>query len=160
MAGLNYDTVSHTGLLTINSVSMHCAAWCMLDLTELWGFNRGSRLNNVDIPEVAGSRAYQPYAAEAKHSLEMAITGLANSSGVAPAAGQEWAQLRANIDYLASTLPIPTTGAAYVAASLAVPGASARTANIQVAGINLGTRVGRYTRRATLNIVIPAGVFA
>ena len=159
MAGIRFDTT--TGQLTINSVNMHCAAWCMLDLLELWGFNVATRGANVLIPGTAGQTANPLRITESQHTLEMVITGDVDRFGVV--ASNPTTQLQTNIDYLRTnviTPPSPPT--ATRAASLLMPSGATRTANIQVLGLDLDAskHLVPHEIGAFLHIAIPSGVFA
>lgn len=68
------------GELTINGVSMHTSAWCLTDLSDLWG-SYELRGSNKVIPGVRGRRAYKRRVDETRYSLPMLITGYCDADG-------------------------------------------------------------------------------
>lgn len=155
MAGLRFDTC--TGALTINSVSMHCAAWCLSDLTELWAHNRPKRGENTVVDGLAGRAPNPLYPDQAHHSLPFAWTGEADMAGVGPA--NLYTQLQANVDYLLANVVDPSL-AAPVAASLIMPSGATRTATIQVVDWLEGAHVVPHFIEGTLEIMVIEGAFA
>jgi hypothetical protein len=147
---------SKTGQLTINGLLMHTPAYTMIDLTELWlpGPTRGA---NVVLPHVSGTRPYAHRLTEAPHSLPMAFVGDADSGGTGIAPGDRMSQLQANIEEVIAGIPVPSVGT--VSASLVLPDSTTLTADIQVNQIVFGSRTQDMVQ-ATLEILIPAGVFA
>ena len=151
---LNSDT--QTGALTISGVSMHGPAWNLLDLVPLW-LHQQTRGSNVLIPGTAGTRAYPLRVHEARHSLEMAITGWVDRNGVDQS--DEWEGLQTNIEYLrANIVSPPAAPTAIRAATLVMPDGTSRTADIQVIGLTLGRHLFSHFS-AVLDIVIPTGRF-
>lgn len=154
IAPLNWRT--DTGALTINGVSMHTPAWNVLDCLPLW--LRGGVLGeNATMPGANGTRALWYRRDEARHSLEMAITGFYDWTG-APYA-DSWAGLQTNLDYLsANVAEPPTPPTPSVSASLVMPDGSTRNAQIQVVALTVVEHYNVATA-ALLDIVIPAGRF-
>lgn len=145
-----------TGALTINGVDMHTPAWNVLDCTPLWLYVE-TRGQNIVLPGTSGTYAYPRRVHEARHSLQMAITGFVDSSGVPNA--DPWAGLQENIDYLRDNVAEPPTPpTSTVSASLVMPDGSTRTADIQVVAFTIGEHYHVATA-AILDIVIPAGRF-
>lgn len=148
---------TRTGKLTISGISMHGPAWNVLDCMPLW-LPQSTRGTNVVIPGAAGTRAYPIRLHEARHSLEMAITGWADRNGVLT--NDPWVGLQANIEYLRANIEAPPAApTATRTATLLMPDGTSRSANIQVVSLTIvwhvQTNVG-----ALLEIVIPSGRFA
>lgn len=152
---LNLDT--RTGALTIDGISMHTPAWNVLDCTPLW-WNQSIRGQNLVLPGAVGTHAYPVRVHEARHSLEMAITGWVDQSGTPYA--DEWEGLEANIEYLrANVAEPPAAPTATRAATLVMPSGATRNADIQVTGL-ITVQHLKARARAILDIVIPSGRFA
>jgi len=150
-----------TGRLTINSVLMHCPAWTMVDLTELW-FLQLVKGSDINVPGLAaGQRAYKRKMDAARHSLPMYIVGDFNKDGVSwysSGYSSEMEGLEVNLGYLETNVLDPTIGTT-IAASLELPSGTIRTAAIHVEGLKIDDRT-QDAVSATLEISIPAGRFA
>ncbi len=154
--GLNSRT--DTGALTINGVDMHTPAWNVLDCRVLW-LAQDMRIENVTLPEpLEGDYPFAYKPASARHSLEMAITGFVNSSGVPYS--NPWVGLETNIEYLRANLDTPPVAPiATFSASLVMPSGATRTAQVQVASLTI-VDFANVETAALLEIVIPSGRFA
>jgi len=142
------------GQLTIDGIEMCRAAWCVLDLSSLWGFP-DFRGQNLVIPQAAGRRAYRRYIEETTYQLRMQITGAVDETDtphVDPVMG-----LALNLEYLWDNVVTPDTGATR-AAVLTMPDGSTRTADVQIQ-IVLGDLDGAYDKSAVLHVTVPAGRF-
>lgn len=142
------------GELTINNVSMHTPAWCVLDLAQLWMPN-AVRGQNVIIPGAAGQRAYRIRRDQARYSLPMVITGYVDDLGDRYA--DPWIGFVINLDFLRANVIDPPVAATQVA-ELIMPDGSLRVENIQVVGFTLADDPAPM-KRATLDIVVPSGIF-
>lgn len=158
---LNYNTAS--GELVIGTINMHCAAWNMLDLRDLWmpGSIRGT---DTIIPGALGVLAHRRRLTVTRHTLPMAITGECDKDGIpAPGIGSPadlLKQLQDNIDYLRANVLDPTNLTDGTrSATLTMPDGDVRTANIHVEGLTVVSAV-QHVLATTLNISIPTGVFA
>lgn len=154
------DTVY--GTLTINGVSMHTAAWVVNDVRPLYLPN-AYRGGNVVIPGASGRRAYPYRVDQASHSLPMWITGVYDRTGAAHS--NKYTGLQTNLEYLrANILTPPTAPTATLSASLLMPDATTRTAEVQVLGVETrGVRASQEHPEvflAVLELVIPSGRFA
>lgn len=138
---------------------MHTPAWNAVDLIELWGFNVATRGQNTLFPGVPGTDPNPVRITESQHTLTIAITGEYDRFGVfssTPAV-----QLQTNIAYLwTNVIAPPAAPTSTVAATLVMPDATTRTADIQVTGFDLGEHVAPFLVEAFLHITIPAGRFA
>lgn len=143
------------GELEINGISMHTPAWCVTDCIELWLPN-AVRGQNVIIPGASGRRAYQMRRDESNYSLPMVITGYVDDLG--DRYPDPWDGLQANIAFLYANI-VDAAIAATLPATLTMPDLSVRTANVQVRGLNLGNNPAPL-RRATLELVVPSGLFS
>jgi hypothetical protein len=122
-----------TGTLTINSVVMNGPAWDITDLTELWHVIDQRGQDRI-LPGVAGVIPYQRRETVTRIDLDLVIVGSANQSGTPFA--DVIVGLRTNIDtIMTSVVNPPGSGGGTRAASLTVPGASARTSNVHVIGL-------------------------
>lgn len=154
------DTVY--GTLTINSVSMHTAAWVVNDVRPLYLPN-AYRFGSVIIPGASGRRPYPYRVDEAVHVLPMWITGVYDRTGAAHS--NKYTGLQTNLEYLrANILTPPAAPTATLSASLLMPDASTRTADVQVLGVETrGTRASQEHPEiflAALTLVVPSGRFA
>lgn len=154
------DTVY--GTLTINGVSMHTAAWVVNDVRPLYLPN-AYRSGSVIIPGASGRRPYPYRVDEAEHVLPMWITGVYDRTGAAHS--NKYTGLQTNLEYLrANVLTPPSAPTATLSASLLMPDATTRTADVQVLGIDTrGVRASNEHPEvflAALNLVIPSGRFA
>jgi hypothetical protein len=148
------NPASCNGLLTVNGVSMHTPAWCMVDLGDLW-FPAKTRGSNVLIPGAVGRRAYPVRADETTYSLPMLISGVVDQlGGPYPDA---MVGLERNLVELAAVF-VPDPNVATVSASLTMPSGAVRTAEVQIVGVKLGKQVGPVVR-AIVEMVVPAGSF-
>lgn len=68
------------GELIINDVTLHTPAWCVTDLSELWG-SFELRGSNRLIPGMRGRKAYVRRVDETRYSLPMVITGYCDPNG-------------------------------------------------------------------------------
>lgn len=154
------DTVY--GTLTINGVSMHTAAWQVLDVRPLY-LPRAWRSGSVLIPGAAGRRPYPYRVDEAEFALPMWVTGVYDRTGAAHS--NKFTGLQTNLEYLrANVLTPPAAPTAVLSATLLMPDASTRTADVQVLGIDVAPTAAANEHpevfRAVLHLVIPSGRFA
>lgn len=156
-----------TGRLQVDGVNLHCPAWTMPDLLELW-FGADVRGDDQLIPGLGGVIANRRRTTVTRHSLPMTICGDVDRNG-ARYDGDAWAGLEQNIDYLRTNVVDPTnTGDGTRAATLFMPSGDTRTADIHVLRLVPGARgygvqsdgwTGAICT-ATLEISIPLGVFS
>lgn len=159
MAGetaLNYT--SNSGYLTINSVSMHCPAWTMGDIVELWTPAASARGENLVIPGAQGTIARRKRFHEARYSLPLAVAGSHDRLG-SPYANP-YIGLETNLKYLYDHIVTVGTVALTYAATLVMPSGTTRNAQVQVEGIYYDEHVKDLIVGATLELVIPSGGFA
>ena len=146
-----------TGSLEINGLSMHTAAWTVVDVTNLW---MGADIRGGDriLPTTPGVIPYRRRMTVTQYSLPMVIIGDYDYLGVKYA--DIWEGLEANIDQLRAWVVDPTNvGDGTLPASLTMPSGAVRTADIHVLRLALGV-VTNARMRATLDISVPQGVFA
>ena len=147
------------GRLTINTVDMHTSAWCVLDVLPLY-LPSDYRVGNVLLPGVAGTSAYAYLVDEGHYALPMLLTGMVDQAGVLYA--DRWTGLQTNLAYLyTNVVSPPASPAATRAATLLMPDATTRTANVQVLPLRLENQyLTKPIVRAMLEIIVPAGRFA
>lgn len=68
------------GTLTINDVLLHTPAWCLTDLSELWG-SFDYRGSNRIIPGRRGRKPYKLRADQTRYSLPFLIVGYSDQNG-------------------------------------------------------------------------------
>ncbi len=148
------------GKLTINSLSLHTAAWLVLDVRQLF-IPTAFRGSNVITPSAAGTRAYPVRIDEVTHSLPMWITGTHTSTGGTNS--NRFTGHRVNVDALRSSLLSPTTAATLNATLTSVPGTTKTySAGVQVLGLDLDgfdPSNQRLITKALLHVRIPPGRF-
>lgn len=140
-----------------DGIDMHTPAWTVVDVTSLW---MGADVRGEDrlLPGVAGVIPYRRRNTVTQHSLPMIIIGSRNRLGVAYS--DMWVGLESNINYLRTNVVNPTNvGDGTRSATLRMPSGALRTANIHILRLSLG-EIKSGIMRATLDISIPAGVFA
>lgn len=148
------------GTLTINSLSMHTYAWLVRDVRPLYT-RHTVRGRNVIIPGASGTRPYRYRTTEFRHVFKMWFTGECDSAGNAHA--DRFTGLQTNLETFSdAVLEPPVSGV--LAASLVMPDASVRTADIQVIDFELDdvdqARNAVVMFDARLEILIPAGRFS
>lgn len=150
------------GALTINGTSMHTYAWNVADIRPLW-MPQAYRQGNVVIPHATGQRAYPYRVDQAEHQLPMFLTGVVDAAGnLHP---NRYKGLNDNIDALLSAiLTPPSAPTATVSASITMPDATVRTANVQVLGLimqpTLAARENPKVTLAALHLIVPSGYFS
>lgn len=148
------------GTLSINSTSMQNYAWMVRDVRQLYAPQK-YRGRNIIIPNVAGSLATRYRITEAAFSLKMWFTGVCDTAG-SPHANR-FTGFQTNLDAFTAAILEPPAGGTY-AATLTMPDASTRTADVQVLGFEFDP-VDRavespYKFDATLSLLIPEGRFS
>lgn len=168
MAGIEFDT--HTGELFVNGVTMHCAAWNVIDLTRLYLPSEQRGADRL-IVGVRGLRPYQNKDAETSYRFPMVLSGEADRLGVSwedNALASPFAQLKSNIDYLSTNVLAIGAGDGTQPATLNLPDGDVRTADINRVGITQGatfygtnarTGVVGVGQTATFDFTIPDGEF-
>lgn len=152
----NISLTSASGIARV-SIDMHTPAWTIIDLLPLW---LGAELRGDDriLPGVSGVIPYRRRNTVTQHSLPMIVIGSRDRLGAAYT--DMWVGLESNINYLMNNVVSPTnTGDGTRSATLVMPSGAVRTANIHVLRLSLGT-INSGIMKATLDISIPAGVFA
>lgn len=163
------------GSLTINGVSMHTPAWCVTDLSELWGSFEYRGSNRV-IPGRRGRKPYVRRPDETRYSFPMVIGGYADQNGdvyyaeyddvYSDTYDQEctvmyYQGLEANVSYLqqAFHLDDPSDVSESVFdAEFTLPSGSVRTSRVQVLALRGQLHPGALML-ATLEIVdVDAGL--
>lgn len=155
------------GTLTIGGVSMNTPAWSVQGddtgqggLLALWIYTE-QRGEDRLIPGVAGVIPYRRRETVTRHDLRLLVVGDVDQAGTPYADATEG--LATNLAYLESNVIQPTNATDGTrAATLSVPGLSARSANIHVLGLvpqrhHLGSSAAIFV--GTLQISIPAGRF-
>lgn len=147
------------GHLAIGDVSMHTPAWCMPDLSVLWGTPTLRGANRL-IPGRQGRKAYKRRIDETHYSLPLLVTGYCDENGV-PWANQDvdWNQgLEANVAFLQDNVANPDTdrGDSTVRATFTLPSGNTRRSWVQILGITGGLNVGGVLR-ATLELLDTEG---
>lgn len=160
------DCDTTTGQLTAAGILLHGPAWCLTDLTALWG-EVAVRGDDRPIPLADGVDANRRHITVTEHSLPFVIDG-AQDQFDNPYTNP-WVGLELNLKYLRDNLiDPPGTTAGTRAASLLMPSGAIRTAAIHVLDIRLGRPVpgiDGFTGQdgalfdATLEISIPLGRF-
>lgn len=159
------------GVLTIGSVSMNPAngAWAVLGdergrngLLHLWATTTVRGEDRI-LPSATGVLAYPRRITATRHDLRLLIVGdIIGQTGLP--ASDPIAGLAANIEYLRAQVITPVISATGTrAATLTVPGAASRSANIHVLRLELQSyQLGPCESIAvsTLQISIPSGRFA
>jgi hypothetical protein len=159
------------GVLTVDGISLNIAngAWGVIGdekgnggLIHLWaGFD--VRGDDRILPGAPGVIAYPRRITKTRHDLRFLITGdIIGQTGVLATNAIEG--LATNFEYIRSNILAPVVSSTGTrAATLTIPGAASRTANIHV----LGMKVQSYMLMecgsvavTTLQIDIPAGRFA
>ncbi len=69
------------GTLTINDVLLHTPAWCLPDLSALWGSFELRGANRL-IPGRRGRKPYVRRADETRYSLPLLVTGYCDAAGI------------------------------------------------------------------------------
>lgn len=153
------DCGTCTGELLIEGVTMHTAAWCVIDSLEPLWVPAGRRGSNVVLPGASGTRPYAPRVAEARVNLAFLISGYVDEFGIAAADPAE--QLKEHLEFLQATVfELPGTMSGTRSAELWLPGSYTHilTADVQVV-LSPGNMPG-YIKKATIGMTIPAGRFS
>lgn len=150
------NLVPGQGELTVAGVSLCTRAWCVLDLSPLWGIP-DLRGQNTTLPSYAGRRPRPRRVDQTAYPLAFLITGAVDQDGDAhddPVMG-----LATNLDYLWDNVVSPPDPPATTrAAELTMPDDSTRTADVQIV-LDPGELVGAYDKAGVLTLIVPAGRF-
>ena len=148
------DTSCH-GSLAIDGVDLHTMAWCVPDLSALWGTPdvRGSdRL----LPGSAGVIAYPRRRTVTRYSLPLLVNGHWDEDGIEH--GDPEAQLARNWAYLQDNLlDQPGTADGTRTAVWTLPDANVVVADVHVLGTAAPTIVAGTVLRTTLELSVPGG---
>lgn len=140
------------GSLAIDSVSLHTPAWCVMDLSDLWG-TPNYRGADVLIPHQAGQKPYIRRKDTTQYSLPMIVTGYCDQFGAVNANYD--IGLQENVEYLMTYVALPTnTGDGTRTAVWTLPSGSTVTAQIHVLGLR-GQLLPGALYRPTLEISVP-----
>jgi len=147
------------GQLVINGTSCLGPAWWVTDLTPLFQAGR-KRNQNVTIPGVAGERPYMHRRHSLEVSLPMVFIGDNDAAGVATAS--QLAGLDANVAAFRAAVvdPVGAAVTGVVAATLTRFTGGTQTANVQVLDLTLLDTSSCAFWSATLDLIVPSGVFA
>lgn len=143
------------GHLTIDDVNLHTPAWCLIDLSDLWGTQDLRGANRV-IPGMRGRKAYRRRIDQTRFQLPFVISGACDENGFLYAdAGLGWPEgLEANVAYLQNYLSAVDTdrGDSTRRATFTLPSGNVRRSWVQVLGIR-GGLVDGGIMRATLDLL-------
>lgn len=147
------------GKLTINGIDMHTPAWNVLDPTPLY-MPSDYLGENIRIPGSNGRRAYPLWVDQGHYVLPMLISGEVDLNG-SPYA-DIWIGAQTNLQYLQTNVASPPTApTATRSASLLMPDGTTLTADVQVFPFRTeNLYLQKPLFRATLELIVPAGVFA
>lgn len=156
-----------TGRIIADGVPLHGLAWTMPDLFDLY---LGSDVRGEDriISKLPGAIPHKRRRTTTRHSLPLTICSDVLGETGAAWAGDPWAGIIANIDYLRANVIDPTNvGDGTRNWVLVVPGQANRTAKVHAERLVRG-QLGQGTQqdgadgvimRATLEISLPFGAF-
>jgi hypothetical protein len=157
---------TETGELTIDGTSMHCPAWNVTDLLDLW-MPAAVRGTDRIMPGSPGVRAKPRRATVTRRSLPIAVCGEVGPDG--SPISDYMAGLESNIDQLRADVIDPTgVGDGTRLAVIVMPSGNSRSRRIHIEGLTLGrhmegvnqfTGQQGYVMLATLEISIPRGSF-
>jgi len=152
------ECTSSYGTLTIGSVLLSTPAWCLPDLSPLWG-SPDLRGSNRLIPGRQGRKAYKRILDETKFTLPILVTGYCDSEGrnYAEVGLSYPAGLEANIAFLQNQFGLDDPSAmetddSTLEAWFTLPSGNVRTSNVQVVGLN-GQLLPGALFRGTLDLI-------
>lgn len=149
------------GTLVVNEISLHEEpAWCCWDVFPLWFEEtlKGSGL--VEAPDADGAWPYRQLRGAHRLTLPIAISGYYDKDGEAYA--DEWVGLQTNVEYLkANVFDMRDSGTPVASwdATLTLPDASERTAEVKVGNLRIGKRV-QGVFLCSFDLTIIPGVFS
>jgi hypothetical protein len=156
--GIDVACTREAGSLSIDGQLLHRPAFAVLDASELWGPPK-LRGSDLLIPGRAGLLPLTRRVTATDRVLRMAIDGRYKVDGTASSSDlQGVADI---IDWLTTNLVLPpgTAAGTRLATYTSPDGLSSKVAPVHVLAVTPGTKVGPLWR-ATLDLSIPAGVFA
>lgn len=161
------ECTTDSGTLTLGGLSMHTAAWGILDSLRPLYLPVDFRGENDLLPGVAGRQENPVYVDETTHQLRMVIVGHLNPAGVVypdPDVG-----LDTNIGLLRAVTDPPVSSTSTRTASLVLRSGAVVAGPVQPLGLRLGeaqrgtdavSGLPGIVQRATLVLRIPAGLLS
>lgn len=144
------------GTLTIGQVLLHTPAWCVVDLSPLWGTPPYRGANRL-IPGRQGRKPYPRRLDEARYSLPILVTGYCDSDGFPYfEAGIDYDQgLEANVAFLQNNVAFPSAATDSTRdATFTLPSGNIRESNVQVLALT-GQLLPGALYRGTIELLDP-----
>lgn len=143
------------GTLTIDNVLLHGPAWCIPDLSELWGDPVPRTTRGVTIPHREGRKTYAPVNDETFYSFPFLLTGYCDQNGD-PYPNFD-VGLETNRAYLATYVTLPTNiGDGTRECVWTLPSGNTITTDVTVLGLRGRLRPGALFR-GTLDLKCSTG---
>lgn len=147
-----------TGLLTIDEFPLNTPAWDIPSLVRLWA-EAAVRGQNLLLPGAQGQRSYPTRLDQSEYDLAFFIYG--NTAEDGSLIADPWQGLQDHLDTLWSNVFSPvTTGRGVRPATLTMPDASVRTANVQIEPLHLaGDVYDANFVECTIHLTVVGGRF-
>ena len=147
-----------TGILTINDLALNTPAWDAPSLVKLWA-EANIRGDNLLLPGAQGQRSYPTRLDQSEYDLAFFIYGNTDQDGTVIA--DAWQGLQQHLDTLWSNVFAPvTTGRGVRAATLTMPDASVRTADVQVEPLHFAEDIyDANFVECTIHMIVVGGRF-